>query len=387
MDFSFAQDQELIRKSAKEFFEKECPKDKVRELKEEPKGYDPNMWKKMAKLEFMGLVIPEEYGGTEGEFVDLMIFMEEIGRNIVPCPYFSTVVCCAMPVLEFGTDKQKKEILPKIAQKGEIWTLALTEESVSYEAEDIKLKADLDKDAYLLTGTKLFVSYANVAKKMLVVARTSENGNASDGITVFIVDAKTKGISIEVIPTTARDMRCEVKFDNVRISKENILGEAGKGWEVIDYLIQHASVLKAAEMSGGAQAVFELTTKYTKERIQFDKPIASFQAIQFRLVELLTEVESLKYLVHKAAWNINVGTSNRILNSIAKAKANSVYHRACYQGIVMHGAVGWTEEMDIGLYHLRTKSLEFDAGEADFHKEKIVCDLEQKEPLFLSLYK
>ena len=181
MDFGFSKDQELIRKSAREFFEKECPKDKVRELKSDPKGYDPKMWKKMAQLGFMGLALPEAYGGTEGEFIDLMIFMEEMGRNIVPCPYFATVCMCAPALLAFGSDDQKKTYLPKIAEKGEIWSFALNEEKVSHEADDIKLTAVLENDEYVLNGTKLFVPYANAVKYLLVAARTTDSENPKEG--------------------------------------------------------------------------------------------------------------------------------------------------------------------------------------------------------------
>lgn len=385
MDFAFEKDQEMIKKSAREFFEKECPKDKVRELREDPKGYDPNMWKKMTSLGFLGLIIPEQYGGTEGEFIDLMLFMEEIGRNLVPSPFFSTVALCSMPLLEFGTKEQKETFLPEIAEKGKIWSFAQTEQQANHESADIKLKATLDKGEYILSGTKLFVPYASAAKNYIVVARTSESKNSEDGITLFIVDSKTEGIETEIMPTTARDSRYEVNFNNVRVPKENILGEPDKGWKIVDYIFQHSAVLKAAEMSGGAQAAFSIVNKYAKERKQFGKPIGSLQSVQFKLVDLLTDIDELKYLVHEAAWNISVGTPSRMLNSMAKAKANAVYHDICYHGIFLHGAIGWTEEMDIGLFHLRTRSLEFDGGGTDIHMEKIANELELYQPDFLSI--
>jgi len=386
MDFALAKDQEMIRKSAREFFEKECPKEKVRELKEDPKGYDKNIWKKMIQLGFLGLVIPEEYGGTEGEFIDLMILMEEIGRNIVPAPFFSTVALCGMPILEFGTDKQKKAFLPKIAEKGDIWSFAQTEEEASYEPTEIKLKAELKGSEYFLSGTKLFAPYADVAKNILVVARTSGDEDSESGITLFIVDSKASGVEIEIMPTTARDVRCEIRFKNVAVPKENVLGEADNGWEIVEFIFQHAAILKAAEMSGGARAVLDIAINYAKERKQFDKPIGSFQAVQFKLVDMLTGVDELKYLVHEASWNINNGTPSKMLNSMAKAKANAVYHDVCYNGIFLHGAIGWTEEMDIGLYHLRTRALEFDGGGSDIHREKIARELEDYVPDFLSLH-
>lgn len=385
MDFALTKDQELIQKSAREFFEKECPKDKTRELKEDPNGYDPKMWGKMVSLGFLGLVIPETYGGTEGEFIDLMLFMEEIGRNIVPSPFFSTVALCGIPITKFGTNRQKEAYLPLIAETGKIWSYAQTEELANHDPADIRLTATLDTNKYLLNGTKLFVPYASVADFFLVVARTSKNGSRKNDISMFIVDSQTDGIDIEPIPTAARDNQCEVKFHDVKIPKENILGEVGNGWKIADDILQNAAVLKAAEMSGGAQAVFSIVNTYAKERKQFNKPIGSFQAVQFKLVDLLTDIDELKYLVREAAWHINTGNPSRILNSMAKAKANAVYHDICYYGIFLHGAIGWTEEMDIGLYHLRTRSLSFDGGGIDLHLDSIANELESYQPDFLRL--
>ena len=386
MDFAFTQDQELIRKSVREFFEKECPKDKVRELKDSPVGFDKKMWKKMVNLGFMGLVIPEEFGGTEGEFIDLMIFMEEMGRNIVPSPFFTSVVQCSLPFLEFGTDGQKADILPRMVEKGEIWSYAQTEAVADDSAEDIKLTATLDGNDYILNGTKLFVSYANTANMLLVAARTSQSDNPEEGITLFYLDAKSTGVDIEVIPTIARDMRCQVRFDQVKVSQDNILGKLNRGWDIIDYMQQNAAVLKAAEMAGGVQAGLELTVKYTKERHQFSKPIGSLQAIQHKLVELMTDVEGLQFLVYQAAWNISIGEPSRKLNAMAKIKANTVYHNMGYFGIFFHGAIGWTEEMDIGLYHIRTRANIADGGDTDFHYDHLAEELENHPPRFKEVY-
>jgi alkylation response protein AidB-like acyl-CoA dehydrogenase len=385
MDFALTKDQELIQQSAREFFKKECPKDKVRELKQGDKGYDPRVWKKMVRLGYTGLILPERYGGAEGDFIELMVLIEEIGRNIVPGPFFTTVVQCAAPILEFGSDKQKAAYLPGIAEKGEIWSFVMDEAAADCRATDIHLEASRQGAEYILNGKKLFIPYANSAKYYLVVARSQRRGEPEKGISVFIVDADASGIATEPIPTAAHDLRCEVRFDNVHIPAENLLGKPNCGWLIVDYILQRSAVLKAAEMSGGCQAVLELTLKYARERKQFNKQIGSFQAIQHRLVDLQTQVEGLKYLVHEAAWNVNHGFQSRMLCSMSKAMANTVYHRICYHGIVMHGAIGWTEEMDIGLYHVRTRSLASDAGGTGFHLDQIATALDDYQPEFQKL--
>jgi alkylation response protein AidB-like acyl-CoA dehydrogenase len=381
VDFGFSKDQQLIRKSVRQFLEKECPKDRIRELKTDEKGYDPGVWEKMVELGFVGLAIPEEYEGMGGDYLELMIFMEEIGRNLLPSPYFATVALCALLVERFGSDAQKKLILPAIAD-GQIWTLALMEASVDYEAASIELAAVKQGDTYVLNGTKLFVPFVRTAEKFLVVGRTGPDVHAEAGITVFMVDAASPGITIELIPTAARDQRFEVRFNNVRVAATDILGQADRGWKIIEYLLQFATVLKCAEMSGGAQAVLEMTRRYARERVQFGKPIGSMQAIQHKLANTFIAVEGLKNLVYEAAWHINTGRPVKELVSIAKVKANTVYQQTCIDGITIHGAIGFTEEMDVGLYHLRTKAMEFDLGGSEFHRERIVRELEQQVPLF-----
>ncbi len=386
MDYSIGKEQEMLRKSAREFFEKECPKDKVRELKTDPKAYDSKMWKKMVKLGFQGLVIPEEFGGMDGDFVELTLFMEEVGHNIVPMPYYSTVVLCALPLIRYGRDAQKEAYLPGIAEKGDIWTLAQTEAKATNDASEIQLSAKADGDQFILNGTKLFVPYAHAAKMMLVAARTTEGENPQEGITLFVVDPKSDGISIETIPTVAKDGRCEVVFDNVKVAQADILGAFDEGWDILDDIQQKGALLKAAEMSGGAQAAFEIVLDYCKERKQFDKPIGQYQGVQFRLVDMKTALDGLKYIVWKAAWHMADGVPSRLLNSAAKAKANEVYDNIGHYGIYLHGAIGWTEEMDIGLYHLRTRSMTFDCGGTDLHLENIACELENSVPDFLKMW-
>ncbi len=382
MDLSFNEDQNMIREMVSKFLDKDCSKDKIRKLKDDDMGYDPETWKKMAELGWMGLVIPEEYGGTGMGFIDLMIVMEEMGRSILPAPFFATTALCSLPIIAFGTEGQKKDLLPGIATGERIWSLAFIEAGGTYEPSGVELVASRDGSDYVLNGAKLFVPYANAANDFLVVARTGRGDNDGEGITVFMIDAKSEGIELEFIPTTARDQRYEVNFKNVRASQCSVLGGEGKGWEVVEHIIQNASVLKCAEMSGGVQVVLELSNQYAKERIQFDKPIGSFQAIQHKLVDMLIDNDALKYLVYEAAWNIDAGTPSRILNSMVKAKANMIYQKVCMDGIDIHGAIGFTEEIDVSLYHLRTKANEFDLGGTDFHMSRVAEELESLEITF-----
>lgn len=380
MDFSLSSDQMLIKQSASRFLEDKCTKARVRELRESESGYDPEMWSEMVELGWMGLLLPEEHGGLERSILDLAVIMEEIGRSLLPSPFFPTVALCSLPLLIHGTARQKQSFLPGIASGEAIWSLALTEDSGKLDPSGIKLQATLEGEEYILKGRKLFVPYGHVANYFLVVSRTGDETMPGKGLTVFIVDTKSPGIEINIIPTPARDKQCEVRLNRVKVPQDAVLGEKDEGWEVVETILQKATSLKCAEMLGAAQAVLEMTTEYAKNRIQFDKPIGSFQAVQHNLVSLMTEIEGLRYLVYQAAWQASEGQPSALLVSMAKKKANAVYQKTCIDGIKLHGAIGFTEELDLGLYHLNTRSSLFTLGDSDFHHERIAQELARIEP-------
>ncbi|MBM3154900.1 MAG: acyl-CoA dehydrogenase [Chloroflexi bacterium] len=375
MDFGFSEQQEMLRTMARDFLAKECPKAKVRELDKDELGYSPKMWSNMAELGWQGLVFPEEYSGTEASFVDLLVLMEEMGRNITPGPFFSTVALCALPLLKFGTKKQKAEYLPDIANGKAIWTFAFTEQSASYKPSELTLSATIEGDDYILNGEKLFVADAHIANYLLVVARTAKSKNPEDGVTFFVVDSKAPGLKIERIPTMAGDRQFQVVFNKVKVPKINILGTLNKGWEIVNFTLQRAAALKCAEISGACQAVLDMTSAYAKERIQFDRPIGTFQAVQHKLADMLIDVEAIQYLLYQAACSIADGEPSQLQISIAKAKASEAYQNICIDGITAHGAIGFTYDHDIGLYYRRVRAAEFAAGNVDMHKEIIAVEM------------
>jgi acyl-CoA dehydrogenase len=301
--------------------------------------------------------------------------MEEMGRNILPGPFFSTIALCALPLLEYGSSEQKTKFLPQIAKGETIWTFALVESSGKYEASEVKLRAVLKGTYYVLQGYKLFVTDAHVADYLLVVGRVGGGRRAEDGITLFIVDARGPNVKLEAIPTIGGDKQFKISFDGVVVSRENIVGEIGEGWAIVDFMLQRGAVLKCAEMSGACQAVLDMTSSYAKERIQFDRPIGSFQAIQHKLAEMLIDVEAVQYLLYQAAWGISVGSPSPWQISAAKAKANEAYQRICIEAIAAHGAIGYTMDHDIGLYYRRVKAAQFAAGDTDVHREVVAIEL------------
>jgi len=375
MDFSFSEQQNMLRSEARRFLARECPKTKVKELEKDEKGYDSVVWRNMAEMGWMGLVFPEEYGGLNADFIDLMILMEEMGRNILPGPFFSTVALCALPILEYGNDSQKAEYLAPIGRGEKIWTLAMTELSGGYGASAIKAEAKLEGGEFVINGEKMFVPDANAADYLLVIARTAKGKVPDKGLTFFIVDARKPGTSIETIPTLTGERQSKVSFKNVKIAKEDILGKVGQGWDIVEYIMRKATVLKCAEVSGACQAVLDMSNTYAKERMQFGKPIGSFQVIQHKLVDMLIDIEGLQYLVYEAAWLLSTGAPCDLQIAITKARANEVYRSVALSGVKIHGAIGFTLDHDIGLYYRRVLGAESCLGDTDLHLEKVAVNI------------
>ena len=375
MDLSFSEEQEMLWKSARDFLADKCEKTLVREMEEDERGYVPELWQEMADLGWVGLPFPEKYGGGGFSFLDLVVLLEEMGRACLPGPFVSTVVLGGMPVAEFGTEEQKQDILPKVCEGKAIMTLALTEPSARYEAASVQVKAVAEGDGYVIDGTKLFVNDANVADYMIVVARTAEKANPEEGITLFIVDAKSPGISTFVLRTIAGDKQCEVSFDKVKVPKVNVLGKVDQGWGMVKRIMEWAALAKAAEMMGGAQQVLEMTVEYAKERVQFDRPIGSFQIIQHYLADMSIDVDSSRVSLHKAAWMLSEGMECTKEISVIKGWLSEAYRRVAAQSHQIHGAIGFTKDHDLELYFRRAKAGELYFGDADFHREIVAQQL------------
>ena len=376
MDLRYSEQQEILKKSARDFLTKECPKAKVRELENDAKGYDPALWQKMGELGWLGFNIPEDYEGMGYSFEDLTMHMEEVGKNILPGPYISTVVN-TFAIVEAGTEEQKKDLLPKISNGNCILTLAWLEDNGLFDASGITLKAVHKGNDYVLNGTKMFVDGAHVANNMIVVARTKD-GSGEDGITLFLIDAKADGIKTEVIPTIALDHLCEVIFKDVAIPAKNVLGKVDKGWAILQMLIRKGSILKSAESFGGLQAVFEMTVAYAKERVQYDRPIGAFQALQHKMSDMWITLGTSKYLLYEAAWKESEGEPNSKEASMTKAYINEAYKLITALGVKLHGGIGTSSDHDVPLYYRRAKAADTVYGSTDYHRELVAQQIGMK---------
>jgi len=368
MDLRFTETQEILKKMARDFLTTECPKTLVRKLEQSEEGYSPEVWKKMAELGWMGLIIPEEYGGMGYTFQDLIVLLEEIGRNILPGPLIATITSTFL-ILEAGTEEQKKELLPKIAQGELILTTALLESDGVFDASGITLKATPKGDDFVINGTKLFVEMAHVANHIICVTRTKDSTAPEKGITLFIVDSKATGISCEVMPTTAADKLCEVRFNNVTVPKKNIIGEIDEGWPLVEMMLRKGAIAKCAESLGAIESCVEMTVAYSKERTQYERPIGAFQALQHKMADMWTAMETSRYLIYEAAWMESEGLPCAKEASMAKAYVNEVYKDVSKWAVRLHGAIATSDDHDIPFYYRRSKAADIAFGGTDFHRE------------------
>ena len=373
MNFGFSEEQDLLRSTARKFLENECPSVKVRTLMDGPEAMDPALWAKLAEQGWLGLISPEEFGGMGLGFVDLVVLMEEMGRAVVPGPYFSTVLLGGLAILEAGAAAQKKEWLPKIAEGEKRATLGWMEPSAMLGPQGVTLGAAQSGGRFTLSGTKLFVHDAHTADAIVVAARTSSGKTAEDGITLFLLPKGTPGLQVTLLPTMDQTRKlCDVTLTNVTVGAEAVMGEVGGGWQPLSRVLDRATVALCAEMCGGAQKVLEMTVEYAKIRQTFGRPIGSYQGVKHKAADMLVDVENSKSITYYAAWAMDEGVPEGPLAvSMAKAYVSDASRRVAAAGIQLHGGIGFTWEHDLHLYFKRAKGSELTFGDATHHRERV----------------
>ena len=378
MNLGFSQEQEILRKGARDFIKGHLKTPLAKEIlrfEQDPLGYDPATWQEMAALGWMGCAIPTEYEGVGGSFLDLMVLLEEIGGSCLPGPFFSTAMS-AFVILDAGNDEQKRKLLPAISRGELIATLALSEPNAQWDPSSIETVAHAKQDHYVISGTKLFVADAAAAQMLIVSARTSPtNSLEKRGISLFLVDTENHGLDMKELKTIASDRKYKIVFKNVEVDTKGLIGGLNEAWQFLDRAIQRAAVGKCAEMVGGAQQVLNMTVQYTKDRVQFGKPIGSFQAIQNHCANMAIDLDASRFLTYQAAWALSEGLPCGIEASVAKSWVSDAYQRVMRLAHQVHGAIGYTIEHDLQLYFKRAEAAATDWGDVNFHHSLIARSL------------
>ncbi|UCB43728.1 MAG: acyl-CoA/acyl-ACP dehydrogenase [Dehalococcoidales bacterium] len=378
IELGLNEEQSMLKTMARDFLATETPKTFVREMMDDEVGHSPELWKKMAELGWQGLVFPEEYGGASMNFRDLTILCEEMGRAVMPGPFYSTVILVGLPILDFGSDEQKAEFLPKIANGEIVCTLAALEESGDLWADDLHFRALPRGDGYALSGTKMFVTDAKAADYMLVAARTRRTQNPEDGITLFMVNAKEWGIYMDNM--TVMDLtrkQYAVRFTDVPVSASNIIGELHGGWPILQQIAFKASAVLSAEMVGVGEMAMEMTVAYLKDRMQFGVVIGTFQALKHKAADMYAAMEYSRSLMEWAAECVKENDRDAPMAvSMAKSYCGDSVKFVTDAGVQLHGGIGFTWDHDMHLYFKRGRYNDTAFGDGNYHKEVIARQLE-----------
>ena len=365
MDFSFTPDQEMLRDSIADFLKKESPFESVKEIQDSDEGYSAKLWKKMAKLEWMGVCFPEEYGGFDDPYMSLLIILEEMGKRMFPSPFVSTIVQCGLMVLEYGNDKQKKALLPKMAKGKLIMAMAVHEDGYDYLPDTFGTVAEDAGENFVVSGEKVFAWDANIAQKMIVGVQMKE------GASWVLMDVKDPGIRIEKMKSLGEDNACVVRFENVPVPKENIIGTAGQGREMFDRIMPKLALAETAKMLGGCKAAIDMASAYARERVQYGVPIGAQQSIQHRLADMRIAYDTCLNYFYKVAWMTDEGLDAAKDVSALKARVSEQFNFISYQAVRIHGGVGLTHEFNVAMFFRYAKAAEFKMGSPVFRYEKV----------------
>ncbi len=368
MNFAFSEEQDQLRDAVRKFLEAKSPETEVRRLMETTEGYDPAVWSQMAnELGLQSLHIPEAYGGQGFTWVELGIVLEEMGRALLCAPYFSTVVLAANAIMNAGTEDQQAALLPGIASGETIATLAFTEPNGKWDASGVTLEASGSGDTATLTGTKMFVLDGHTADLVVVAARAAGT-SGEDGISFYTVTGDAAGLTRTPLATMDQTRKqAKLEFDGV---EAQLLGTAGAAWAALSKTLDQAAVGLCNEMVGGGQFVLDESVQYAKDRVQFGRPIGSFQAIKHKCADMLLEIESAKSAAYYASWAAAEDNDELpVVASLAKAYCSDAYFHAAAENIQIHGGIGFTWEHNAHLYFKRAKSSEILLGDATYHRE------------------
>lgn len=368
MDLDFTDEQQMLREMVRGVCTSYAPLETVRAMEDDPTGYPTELWKQLAELDLIGMMIPADYGGSEMSVVDAAVVYEELGRALAPSPHFVSAVLAAGAILRAGTEEQKQAWLPRIASGDTIVSTAWLEPHHGFGPAGVQLTARADGDEFVLEGTKWHVPFASSAAHLLVPARTA------DGVDLFLVDTNSSGVSLAQQLTIASDTQYEVRFDAARVPAANRVGAAGTGWETWHATMLDGVTLLAAQAMGGARYALDITVQYAKDRHQFDKPLGAFQALAHYLADASTAVEGGTVLVYEAAWARTEGRRVDRLAPMAKLFACQTFRDVTAMAQQIFGGVGFTLDYDVQLYFRRAKQLQISWWNDRYLEDLVAAD-------------
>jgi len=368
MDFSYTEEQALLRDSVARFLADHYDFEAFKRVSRNEPGWRPEIWKQFAELGLLGASLPEDFGGLGGGPVETLIVMEEFGKALVVEPYVPTVVIGGGLMRHAGTEQQKLEWLPKIASGDSIIAFAFAEPQGRYNLADLTTTAKKQNDAYLLNGQKAVVLGGPWADTLIVTARTAGSRREAKGVSIFLVDEKSSGISTRDYPTVDGLHASEITFENVEVPARNMIGAADAGLPLVEQVIDEAIAAHCAESLGCMKVVLDATVEYSKTRKQFGVPIGKFQVLQHRMVDMFMQYEQSVSITLMATLTLNGGeTERKKAASAAKVQTGKAARFVGQQAVQIHGGMGMTDELNVGHYFKRLTMLDALYGNVDYH--------------------
>jgi alkylation response protein AidB-like acyl-CoA dehydrogenase len=372
VNLDWSEEQQVLRDTVRKLCAEYSPVSVVRALEDDPKGVPDALWKQLGELGLLGVLVPEEYGGSAQTLLEAVIVFEELGRALAPTPAFESAVMSTGVLLAAGSDAQKKEWLPKLASGEAIVTPAWLEPQSGFGPQGVNLRARKSGKGYVLSGQKRHVSFASAATRLLVLART---GKKPEDVSLFLVDPQAPGVSLKQLKSLASDTQYDVTFEGVRVPAETRIGREHAGWKLWEAAMHDGIIVLAGLAMGGCERALEITVQYAKDRKQFDKPIGAFQAISHYLADAVTQLDGGKTLVYEAATAGAQGKDIRRLAPMAKLFACQTYRDVTAMCQQVWGGVGFTIEYDIQLYFRRAKQLQLSWWDTRYLEELIAADV------------
>jgi alkylation response protein AidB-like acyl-CoA dehydrogenase len=352
LDLEFDQEQELLQQTVRDLLQRHCPPEVVRSMEDDPVGYPLELWSQLGQLDLIGLLLPEEYGGSGMSLIEGVALYEELGRALAPTPHFVSAVMAGGVVAASGSAEQKDRWLRSIATGEAILSPAWLEPENGFAPRGVEVRATAAGSGFSLSGLKRHVAFASSADRLVVLARI---GDGEEDVDLFLVDPASPGVTLRQQLTIASDTQYEVAFSGVTLSEADRIGAAGTGWDTWQSVLEPALVLLAAHAVGGARHALEITTQYAKDRQQFNKPLGAFQALAHYLADAVTALDGAEQLVHEAAWAGATGRSLSSLAPMAKLFACSTFRDITAMAQQIFGGIGFTLDFDIQLYFRRAK--------------------------------
>ena len=371
LDLNLTESEEMLKKTALDFMRRDAPKEVVQVLQETDTGYTEELWQKVVEMGWLGVIIPEQYGGTGNPLTSAGVLFEALGTGPLPGPYFSSGILGSLIILEAGTEEQKQRILSAVANGKQILTLALTEPEYSWEPRTVQTTAESKNGDFVLNGLKLFTLDAQAASHFIVVARTGKEADPAKGISLFMVDGNSGGVSVRQVSGFLAGRTFEIKLDSVKVPRSAMLGAKDEAWPLLEQAIDKSIPVLCAYKVGGCQAVFDMALEYSRVRIQFGQPIGRFQRVQDMIIEMIDHVDAARWTTYEALWKLDTQRPYAESVHLAKAVSSQAYWEVVTLAHRVFSGISYSKEHPVSFHTKASRSLYSYLGEPSYHRQRI----------------